>query len=67
MTYEYKCDGCGHTCTAEQRITDAPKKKCPSCGKMKLVRQISGSGAFSLKGGGWYADGYGGTEPIQGG
>lgn len=66
MTYEYQCSGCGKTHTAEQRITDAPKKKCPSCGKLKLRRLISGSGAFSLKGRGWYADGYGNPATIDG-
>jgi putative FmdB family regulatory protein len=42
----------------EQRISEAPLKKCPKCGKQKLRRLITG-GNFILKGGGWYADGYG--------
>jgi putative FmdB family regulatory protein len=66
MTYEYQCRACGKQHTAEQRITDSALKKCPACGKMKLQRLISGSGVFRLKGRGWYADGYGSVEPIQG-
>lgn len=57
-TYEYGCDACGKQWEAEQRITEAAIKKCPKCGKLKAKRLISG-GNFMLKGGGWYADGYG--------
>ncbi len=58
MTYEYVCEACGHQWEAEQSISDAPLKKCPTCGKPKAKRQISGGAGFLLKGGGWYADGY---------
>jgi putative FmdB family regulatory protein len=57
-TYEYGCEACGKTWELEQRITEDPIKKCPKCGKLKAKRLISG-GSFMLKGGGWYADGYG--------
>lgn len=59
MTYEYICAACGHEWEAEQAISAQPLKKCPSCGKPKARRQISGGTGFLLKGGGWYADGYG--------
>lgn len=59
MTYEYACEACGHTWEAEQRIKDAPLKECASCGAPKAKRLISGGTGFLLKGGGWYADGYG--------
>ena len=55
--YEYQCKACGHEFEREQRISDAPVKKCPSCGKSKLRRMIS-SGNFILKGGGWYVTDY---------
>ena len=58
MTYEYVCEACGHQWEADQKMSDAPLKKCPSCGKPKAKRQISGGAGFVLKGGGWYADGY---------
>jgi putative FmdB family regulatory protein len=57
-TYEYACDACGAAWETEQRITESPLKRCPKCGKNAAKRQISGGGAFILKGGGWYADGY---------
>jgi len=56
-TYEYGCQSCGHQWEKEQRITAAPIKKCPACGKLKAQRLISG-GNFILKGDGWYADLY---------
>ena len=57
-TYEYQCQACGHQLEAFQRITEPALKDCPSCSKPTLERLISG-GAFHLKGGGWYKDGYG--------
>lgn len=58
MTYDYKCGGCGHEFQREQAISDPPKRDCPKCHKPKATRQISGSGAFMLKGTGWASDGY---------
>lgn len=60
-TYEYRCDACTHEFHIEQRITEAKKKKCPKCGKMKLRRMI-GAGNFILKGGGWESDLYSGPS-----
>lgn len=57
-TYEYQCQACGHQLEAFQRITESALKDCPACNKPSLERLISG-GAFHLKGGGWYKDGYG--------
>jgi len=59
MTYEYACEACGHQWEAEQSIKDAALKTCASCGKNKAKRLVSGGTGFLLKGGGWYADGYG--------
>ena len=62
--YEYACKGCGHEFEREQRISDAPIKKCPSCGALKARRQISRT-SFVLKGGGWYSDLYGAAKPAK--
>jgi putative FmdB family regulatory protein len=62
--YEYACKGCGHEFEREQRISDAPIKKCPSCGALKARRQISRT-SFVLKGGGWYNDLYGAAKPAK--
>lgn len=65
-TYTYACDACEREMEVEQRISEAPLKKCPKCGKQKLRRLISG-GNFILKGGGWYSDGYGSSKKSGGG
>lgn len=51
--YEYKCEACEHEMEALQKMSDAPLKECPECGKPALVKKISAA-AFRLKGGGWY-------------
>jgi putative FmdB family regulatory protein len=51
--YEYECAACRYYVEVLQKITDAPLKKCPSCGKLRLKRLISAP-VFRLKGSGWY-------------
>ena len=63
--YDYQCKSCEHAFEVFQKITDKHKRKCPECGKFALERLI-GATSFSLKGGGWYADGYS-SVPDSGG
>jgi putative FmdB family regulatory protein len=58
-TYDYICTACHHAWELEQRIVEDPVRKCPKCHANKAKRQISTGAGFILKGGGWYADGYG--------
>jgi putative FmdB family regulatory protein len=51
--YEYQCKACGAHHEAMQKMSDAPLKKCPECGRSQLVRLVSAP-VFRLKGGGWY-------------
>ena len=51
--YEYRCDACGHYLDALQKMSDAPLRKCPECGKSRLRRLVSAP-QFRLKGTGWY-------------
>lgn len=51
--YEYECKACGDRHEAIQKMSDAPLRDCPACGKAELVKLISASG-FRLKGAGWY-------------
>jgi putative FmdB family regulatory protein len=51
--YEYQCQACGAQVEVMQKITDAPLKKCPDCGKSRLTKLVSAP-VFRLKGGGWY-------------
>jgi putative FmdB family regulatory protein len=66
MTYEYVCTACGHAWEAEQAISAAALKTCPNCGTDHAKRQVSGGAGFILKGGGWYADGYGSSKSSGG-
>ena len=51
--YEYECGACGDLHEFIQKFSDGPKRKCPSCGKLRLKKLISAA-AFHLKGDGWY-------------
>ena len=51
--YEYECNACGDRHEFIQKFSESPKRKCPSCGELRLKRLISAA-AFHLKGDGWY-------------
>jgi putative FmdB family regulatory protein len=51
--YEYQCRACGEQVEVLQKISDAPLKKCPACGKSRLQKLVSAP-SFRLAGGGWY-------------
>ena len=55
--YEYRCESCQHQFELRQKFADPPARECPACGG--AVKKLISSAAFSLKGGGWYAEGYG--------
>src|SRR5438128_9863986 len=52
--YEYRCAACKHKLEALQKLSDAPLRTCPKCGKNDLTKLMSAAG-FHLKGSGWYA------------
>ncbi len=56
-TYEYRCPE-GHTFELFQKISEKPRAKCPTCGKM-ASRQISGGAGLVFKGSGFYITDYG--------
>src|ERR1700733_11188321 len=47
-----------------QKISEAPLKKCPHCGKSQLQRLMSAP-VFRLKGGGWYETDFKGDKENQ--
>lgn len=51
--YEYECGACGGRHEFIQKLSEGPKRKCPSCGKPRLKKLVSAA-AFHLKGSGWY-------------
>ncbi len=60
-TYEYECTKCGNSFELEQRITEAPRKRCPSC-RGRVIRIISGGGGIILRGTGFYQTDYRSAE-----
>lgn len=52
--YEYRCGACGFQKEFLQKLSDAPLKDCPECGKVSLSKMVTAAG-FQLKGSGWYA------------
>lgn len=51
--YEYICRSCSHEIERLQKLSDAPLRDCPECGRAELVRKVSAP-SFRLKGSGWY-------------
>jgi hypothetical protein len=47
-----------------QKVSEAPLKKCPHCGKSQLTRLMSAP-VFRLKGGGWYETDFKGDKDNQ--
>lgn len=58
--YEYKCSDCGIVFEARQKFSEASLTECRECGGS--VHKIISQTAFTLKGGGWYNQGY--TAPA---
>ena len=54
--YEYRCEVCNLQFEVRQKFSEAPKEECPECGGN--VKKLISQAAFSLKGGGWYQQGY---------
>ena len=62
--YEYQCKSCDHELEAMQKVSDAPLRKCPHCGKSQLQRLMSAP-VFRLKGAGWYETDFKGDKENQ--
>jgi len=61
--YEYQCQDCGTQFEELQSISDKPLKKCKNCGGS--VQRLISQSSFSLKGGGWYKDGYSSSKAPE--
>jgi putative FmdB family regulatory protein len=55
--YEYRCNDCNNQFELRQKFSDPPADRCSKCGG--TVRKIVSATSFSLKGAGWFGDGYG--------
>lgn len=60
--YEYRCEDCGLTFEVRQKFTDKPVATCRECGGS--AKKLVSRGAFTLKGGGWYDQGYAQPSPA---
>jgi len=58
--YEYQCESCSNQFELRQKFSDPPAESCPACGG--TVKKMISSASFTLKGGGWYTEGYGGSK-----
>ena len=57
-TYDYICGACKHHAEIFHSMSEAARKKCPACGKLKLTRQIGSGGGVIFKGAGFYETEY---------
>jgi putative FmdB family regulatory protein len=57
-TYDYRCKKCGHELELYQSMSEAPKRKCPNCGKLSLDRLIGAGAGILFRGGGFYQTDY---------
>ena len=63
--YEYECTTCHKHTEKIQKFSDPEITVCPHCGG--ALKRVISAPAFALKGGGWYADGYGSAKPAAAG
>jgi len=62
--YEYECSACGLVFEVRQKFSEPPLTSCRDCGGP--VKKLISRTGFTLKGDGWYEQGYGAakTEPC---
>jgi len=65
-TYAYVCQACEHRLELYQSMSEAPKRKCPECGRLKLKRQIGTGAGIIFKGSGFYQTDYRSDSYKQG-
>ena len=51
--YDYLCSECGHRFVKFQDMVDGKLRKCPECGKLKLVRLIGAGSGVLFRGDGF--------------
>jgi len=61
--YEYMCKSCGKRFEIMQKVSETPVAPCPKCGD--TADRIISMTSFSLKGAGWYKDGYSKEKPKK--
>jgi len=64
--YDYLCSSCHHSFELFQQMSEKEKRKCPSCGKLKLQRLIGPGAGVIFKGKGFYSKDYNGRNASDG-
>ena len=71
--YKYRCQTCEAVHEVWAKMGDPAPAACEACGVEGSLTKLLSKTAFHLKGGGWYAQGYGGggkgatkSEPASG-
>lgn len=64
--YEYRCASCGFQKEHMQKMSDSPLSVCPACEKDTYNKLVSAAG-FQLKGTGWYATDFKGSNSSPAG
>ena len=62
--YKFKCSECEHEFTLIRKISDSSEVICECCSS-SLTNKLVSSTSFSLKGKGWYKDGYSNQEKTE--
>ncbi len=57
-TYDYECKACNHEFEQFQSMKDDTLKRCPECGKDRLIRLIGTGAGIIFKGSGFYETDY---------
>lgn len=57
--YQYRCSACGELTEVWAKMSDPPPAACEHCEASESMEKMVSRTAFHLKGGGWYAQGYG--------
>lgn len=57
-TYDYHCLACEHAFAIAHSMKEAPRRKCPKCGKNQLERRIGPGAGIVFKGSGFYLTDY---------
>lgn len=61
--FDYVCSACEHEEEVLQKSNEPPPLTCPSCLRKATMSKAISNVSFTLKGGGWFKDGY--TKPKQ--
>ncbi len=59
--YHYRCEDCGVVTCVWAKMSDPAPTHCPECNSTKLTKLMERT-SFTLKGGGWFAQGYAGHD-----